>query len=50
MLFQDSSFLQVSQEMSELDRSVGNPLDTSFVIRNIATEVSSLINSEDMEL
>ena len=50
MLFQDSSFLQVSQEISELDRSVGNPLDTSFVIRNIATEVSSLINSEDMEL
>ena len=50
LLFQDSSLLQVSQEMDELDRSVESLLDTSVEIRNIATEVNSGINAEDMEL
>ena len=50
LLFQDSSLLQVSQEMDELDRSVESLLDTSVEIRNIATEVNSGINGEDMEL
>ena len=50
LLLQDSSLLQVSQEMDELDRSVESLLDTSVEIRNIATEVNSGINAEDMEL
>ena len=50
LLFQDSSLLQVSQEMDELDRSVESLLDTSVEVRNIATEVNSGMNAEDMEL
>ena len=49
-LFEDDSFLQVSQEMSELDRSAGSSFNTSNEIRNIASEVFSLINADDMEL
>jgi hypothetical protein len=51
LLFQDSSLLQVSDEMDELDRSIASlTLDTSSDIRNIAKEVTSVINTEDMEL
>jgi predicted nucleic acid-binding protein len=51
LLFQDSSLLQVSGEMDELDRSIASlTLDTSSDIRNIAKEVTSVINTEDMEL
>ena len=50
LLFQDSSLLQVSQKMDELDWSVESLLDTSVEIKNIATEVNLRINSEDMEL
>ena len=49
LLFQDSVLSEVSQEMDELDRSAESLLDTSIEIRNIATEVSSGINAEDME-
>jgi hypothetical protein len=53
LLFQDSSLLQVSGEMNELNRSIASlTLDTSSDIRNIAKEVTgtSVINTEDMEL
>ena len=51
LLFQDSSLLQVSDEMYELDRSIASlTLDPSSDIRNIAKEVTSVINTEDMEL
>lgn len=48
--FQDDSFLEVSQEMSELERSAGSSFNTSNEIRNIASEVFSFINADDMEL
>ena len=50
LLFQDSSLLQVSQKMDELDWSVESLLDTSVEIKNIAKEVNLGINAEDMEL
>ena len=52
LLLQDSSLLQVNQEMDELDRSVESLIDTSLEIRNIATETCSGIHAEaeDMEL
>ncbi|CAB3981037.1 Hypothetical predicted protein [Paramuricea clavata] len=49
--FQDSSLLQVSDKMDELDKSIASlTLDTSGDIRNIAKKVTSVINTEDMEL
>jgi hypothetical protein len=51
LVFQDSSLLQVCDEMDQLDRSIASlTLDTSSEIRNTAKEVTSVINTEDMEL